>query len=132
MESGGSIRAIQWSLSWDKTINFFIITSISIIVLYSHLRLCLPIGIYFKGLPVNILKAHLFFSVLATCHTRLNLLYSITLTVLGKIQNMNFFILKSSPPSLSFLLNPLIRPRNVFFNVLSLCSILNIIDHISI
>ena len=40
----------------------------------SHLRLCLPEGLFPVGLPVKILKALLPFSILATCPAHLNLL----------------------------------------------------------
>ena len=45
----------------------------------SHLRLGLPKGLFPVGLPVNILKALLLSSILATCPAHLNLLDLITL-----------------------------------------------------
>ena len=49
-----------------------------------HLRLGLPKGLFPVGLPVNILKALLPSSILATCPAHLNLLDLITLTILGE------------------------------------------------
>ena len=49
------------------------ISSRSILILSSHLRLGLPKGLFSVGLPVKILKA-LPSSILATCPVHLNLL----------------------------------------------------------
>ena len=54
------------------------------LILSSHLRLGLPKGIFPVGLPVEILKALLPSSILATCPAHLNLLDLITLTILGE------------------------------------------------
>ena len=58
------------------------ISSRSILILSSHLRLGLPKGLFPVGLPVKILKALLPSSILATCPAHLSLLDLITLTVL--------------------------------------------------
>ena len=59
------------------------ISSRSILLLPSHLRLGLLKGLIPVGLPVNILKALLLSSILATCPAHLNLLDLITLIILG-------------------------------------------------
>ena len=56
----------------------------SILILCSHLRLGLPKGLFPVGLPVNILKARLPSSILATCPAHLNLLDLITRTIVGE------------------------------------------------
>ena len=58
------------------------ISSRSILILFSHLRLGLPKGLFPVGLPVNILKALLLSSILATCPAHLNFLDLIILTIL--------------------------------------------------
>ena len=60
------------------------ISSRSILILSSHLRIGLPKGLFPVGLPVKILKALLPSSILATCPAYLNLLDLITLTLLGE------------------------------------------------
>ena len=60
------------------------ISSSSILILSSHLRLGLPKGLFPVGLPVKILKAFLPSSIMATCPAHLNLLDLITLTILGE------------------------------------------------
>ena len=60
------------------------ISLISILILSSHLRLGLPKGLLPVGLPVNILKALLLSSILATYPAHLNLLDLITRTILGE------------------------------------------------
>ena len=78
-------RAIRYSLSWAESTQFFLSISISlsfILILSSHLRLCLPKGLFSLGLCVKILKALLLFYILATWPAHLNLLDLITLTIL--------------------------------------------------
>ena len=60
------------------------LSSRSILILSSHLRLGLPKGLIPVGLPGKILKALLPSSILATCPIHLNLLSLITLTILGE------------------------------------------------
>ena len=57
------------------------ISSRSILILSSHLRLGLPKGLFPAGLLVQILKVLLPSSILATCPAHLNLLDLITLTI---------------------------------------------------
>ena len=82
MEPGGSVRHWQDfsndSYSWTESTQFLVLIPISlrsILILSSHLRL---------GLPVNILKALLPSSIVATCPVHLNLIDVITLTILGE------------------------------------------------
>ena len=60
---------------------FITISTRSIIIWSSHLRLGLPKGLFPVGLPVKISKALLSSSILATCPPHLNLLDLITLTL---------------------------------------------------
>ena len=123
------------------------ISSRSILILSSHLRVSLPKGLFPVGLPVKILKALLPSSILATCPAHLNLLDLITLTILGeryKLLSSSLWSLLHSP--FAFLLGPNIRLRmfsnirlrmfsnirlRMFSNILRLHSYLNLIDHAS-
>ena len=67
----------------NQPISLHPISSRSILILSSHLRLGLPKGLFPVGLPVKILKALLPCSILATW-SHLNLLDLITLTILGE------------------------------------------------
>ena len=55
-----------------------------VLILSSHLRLAFRRGLFSVGLPVNILKALLTSSVLATYPAHPNLLDLMNLTVLGE------------------------------------------------
>ena len=61
----------------------------SILILYSHLRLNLPNGLFPVGLPDKILKALLPSSILATWLAYLSLLDLIALTILYELQIRN-------------------------------------------
>ena len=79
-------RTLQYSLSRAKSTQFLILIPISlryIQILFSHLRVGLPKYLS-VGVPVNILKALLPYSILATWPAHLNLLELITLTILGE------------------------------------------------
>ena len=60
------------------------ISSRSILILSSHLRLALPKGLFPVGLPVKSFKALVPSSILATCPAHLNLLDLIILTISGE------------------------------------------------
>ena len=79
MEPRGSM---SHSLSLVESIQFLTLTRISsgsILILSSHLRLGLPVGLHIK-----ILKALLSSSIMAMCPVHLNLLDLITLSTLGE------------------------------------------------
>ena len=91
MESGGSMPLSQglYNNSYPEAESTQLpalipISSRSILILSSHLRLGLPKGLFPVGLPVKILKALLPSSILATCPAHLNLRDLITLTILGE------------------------------------------------
>ena len=80
-------RALQQFLSWAESTQFpalIHISSRSILILSSHLRLGLAKVLLPVGSPVAFFKALLPSSILATCPAHLNLLYLITQTILGE------------------------------------------------
>ena len=92
------------------------ISSRSILILSSHLRLGLPNGLFPVGLPVQILKALLHSSILATYRVHLNLLDLFTLTILGeryKLLSSSLWSLLHSP--FEFILGPKHSPQNPVF-----------------
>ena len=69
-----------------QSIQFLAFISLkSILILSSHLLLGFPKGLFPVGVPVNILKALIPSSILATCPAYLNFLDLITLTTLGEL-----------------------------------------------
>jgi hypothetical protein len=57
-------RALHWSLSWARSIQSTSPHSNSLrstLVLSTHLRFCLPSGLFPSGFPTNVLYAFLFF-----------------------------------------------------------------------
>ena len=67
--------------------------------LSSHLRLGLPKGLFPVGVSVNIYKALLPSSILATWPTHLNLLDLSTLTILGEVPHCGAFSTPHPHPS---------------------------------
>ena len=93
----------------------------------SQLRLGLPKGIFPVTVPVTIFKELLPSSILATWLPHLNLLYLITLTILGeryKLWSCSLWILLHSSFVSHF--GPNIRLRILFSNTLSQRSSLNV------
>jgi hypothetical protein len=64
------------------TIPFYLLRSI--LLLPTHLRLCLPSGLFLSVFPTNILYAILFSHIRATCHDHLILLDLIILIMFGE------------------------------------------------
>ena len=80
-------QRLQYSLSWAESTQFLLVILISlsyILILFSHLCLGLPKGIFPVGVSVKMLKALLPSSILVTWPAHLNLLDLITLTILGE------------------------------------------------
>ena len=69
MEPGGSMLDSQWLCNNPYLFKV-------------HSNIVLPKGLFPVGLPVKILKALLYSSILATCPAHLNLIDLITLTIL--------------------------------------------------
>ena len=96
-------RALQLFLSWAESTQLpalIPISSRSILILSSHLRLNLPKGVFPVCLPVKILKALLPSSIWTKCPAHLNLLDVITLTILGeryKLWSSSLWSLLHSP-----------------------------------
>jgi hypothetical protein len=74
-------RALQWSLSWAKSIQSIPSHPIS------HLRFCLPNGLFPSDFHTNILYAFHFFPIRAPCLVPLILLDMIILIIFGKEYN---------------------------------------------
>jgi len=112
-------RSRHWSLSWAKWIQstfFHPISQRSIFILFSHLCLGLPSGLFPSGFPTKILYAFLICSMCATCPIPFILLDLITLITVDeayKLWSSSLCSLLQSPttyiahiPS-SFATNPL-------------------------
>ena len=119
MEPGGSMSYLQGPqqfLSWAKLIQFFVLiyNALRFILLLSfHLHLGLPKGLFPVGLPVKILNEPLSSLIQATWPAHLNLLYLITLSLLGeryKLWSSSLWSLLHSP--LSSILGPNISVCN--------------------
>jgi len=105
----------------------------SILKLSSHRRLCLPSCLFLSCYPNKNLYAHLLSLIQATCPAHLILLYLITQVVFGvqyKSLNSSLRSFLHSPVT-SSLLGPNILLSTLLSNTLSLCSSLNMKDHVS-
>ena len=99
----------------------------SILILSSHLCLCLPSGLFPSGFPSQIPYTHLFSPICFTCPIFLILLDFITWTILGEEYRSLSFSLCGflHSPVTSSLLGPNILLSTLFLNTLSLCSSLS-------
>jgi hypothetical protein len=104
----------------------------SILILSTHLRLGLPIGLFSSGFPSNNLYALLFFPIRATCPAYF-ILDLITLIILDEQYKSRSSSLCNFPhsPVTSSLFGPNILLSILFSNTLSLCSSLNVRDQVS-
>ena len=105
----------------------------SILILYSHLRLRPPSGIFPSGFSTKSPYAPLLSPIRATCPSHLIFLYLFARTLLGE----QYRSLSSSlcsflhSPVISSLLYPNIFFRTLFSNTLSVCSSLSVSDQVS-
>jgi hypothetical protein len=106
----------------------------SILILSTHLHLCLHSGLFSSGFPTKTLHIPLSSPIRATCPAHLILIYFITRTILG--EEYKSFIsslcnLLHSPPVTSSLLGPNILLNSMFSNTLSFLSSRNVSDQVS-
>ena len=123
------------SLSWASSIQYMPLHPSSwrsILMLSSHLCLCLPSGLFPSGFPTKTLYTPLLFPIHATCPAHL-ILDFITQTILGdeyRSLSSSLCSFLHSPVTLS-LLGPNILLSTLFSNTLSLRFSLNMCDQVS-
>ena len=127
--------ACHLSLSWASSIQSIPpppTSWISIVILPSHLLLCLPSGLFPSDFPTKTLYTPLLSPIRATCRGYL-LFDFITPTILGEEYRSLSFSLCSFLHSLvtSPFLDPNILLNSLFSKTLSLCSSLNVSDQVS-
>jgi hypothetical protein len=101
----------------------------SILILFTHLRLGLPSGLFPSGIPTNILNAFLFSPIRATFPVHRILPELIILIILGEEYKLWSSSLRNFLTSSLF--GPNILLTTLFANTLSLCSSLSVIDQVS-
>jgi hypothetical protein len=103
-------RALHWSLFWARSIQSIPSHPISlrfILILSTHLRLGLPSGLFYSGIPTNILYAFLFSPIRATCPAMIysfifqeQWIYNI---YIGRCDKRIPIVLKFGPSTMAFL-----------------------------
>jgi hypothetical protein len=119
-------RALHWSLSWDKSIQYIPphhISLRSILILSTHLHLCISSGIFPSGFPSIPLRSN---ACCMPCPSPPPWIYHSNYT-LWRVKVMKLLIMLFSPISRHFIFfGPNILHSALFSNALSPCSSLNV------
>jgi len=124
----------HWSLSWARWIKStpsHPISQSSILILFSHLCIGLPSGLFPLGFPTKILHTFLISHACYTPHPSHPLWFDHLNSIWWSIHVIKLLIMQSSPASCHSLIDPNILLRTCSQNTLSLYSSLDVRDQVS-